>query len=62
MWPMPVDLTTVGISYLSWMNCKLFLVKYTKNSPVEDVVKALCRESFIVSNNLTLDLSWLIEN
>lgn len=47
----PVDLTVVGISYLSWMNCELFLSKYTKNSPIEDVVKALCRESYIVSSN-----------
>jgi len=43
-------LTSTGISYLSWMNCELFLAKYKQHSPVEDVVKALCRGAYIVSD------------
>lgn len=39
----------LGISYLSWMNCELFLSKYRIDSPVEDVVKALCRSAYIVT-------------
>jgi anaphase-promoting complex subunit 5 len=39
----------MGISYLSWMNCELFLSKYRVNSPIEDVVKALCRSAYIMS-------------
>ncbi|PWW73845.1 hypothetical protein C7212DRAFT_300781 [Tuber magnatum] len=39
----------MGISYLSWMNCEVFLSKYRVNSPIEDVVKALCRSAYIMS-------------
>ncbi|KAL7267537.1 APC5 protein [Rhizina undulata] len=39
----------LGISYLSQLNCELFLAKYSKNSPVEDVVKAICRSAYIMS-------------
>lgn len=39
----------LGMSYLAWMNCELFLAKYKGDSPVEDVVKALCRGAYIVS-------------
>ncbi|KAF8476143.1 anaphase-promoting complex subunit 5-domain-containing protein [Kalaharituber pfeilii] len=39
----------LGISYLSWMNCELFLAKYKAQSPIEDAVKALCRGSYIIS-------------
>lgn len=39
----------LGVSYLGWMNCELFLAKYKHDSPVEDVVKALCRGAYIMS-------------
>lgn len=39
----------LGMCYLAGGSCELFLAKYRAESPVEDVVKALCREAYIVS-------------
>lgn len=39
----------LGMCYLAGGSCELFLAKYRTESPVEDVVKALCREAYIMS-------------
>jgi len=38
----------LGVSYLASLNCELYLMKYTKDSPIEDIVKALCRGAYLV--------------
>lgn len=37
-----------GISYLATSNCELFLLLFKHSSPIEDIVKALCRRAYIV--------------
>lgn len=39
----------LGISQLAWINCELFLSKYSGASPSEDLVVALCRGAYIIS-------------
>jgi len=39
----------LGVSHLAWLNCELFLSKYDKGSPSEDLVVALCRSAYIIS-------------
>lgn len=39
----------LGVAYLSRTNCVVFLKKYQNDSPVEDVVKAMCRDAYILS-------------
>lgn len=38
----------LGISYLATLNCELYIMKYKKESPVEDIVKAICRSAYLV--------------
>ncbi|KAF3284434.1 anaphase promoting complex subunit 5 [Orbilia oligospora] len=39
----------LGINYAAMLGCELFVAKYRKNSPVEDLVKAQCRTAFLIA-------------
>ncbi|KAF3917308.1 hypothetical protein AA313_de0209030 [Arthrobotrys entomopaga] len=41
--------TRLGVNYAAVLGCELFLTKYWKNAPVEDLVKAQCRTAFLIA-------------
>ncbi|KAF3941436.1 hypothetical protein ABW19_dt0208121 [Dactylella cylindrospora] len=45
----------LGVSYAAILNCELFVTKYRKNSPVEDIVKARCRSAFLIAQKGRFD-------
>lgn len=40
----------------SWLSGELFLQCYAEESPVEDVVHAICKSAFLVGTLVTIDL------
>ncbi|KAF3930182.1 hypothetical protein ABW20_dc0100928 [Dactylellina cionopaga] len=41
--------TRLGVNYAAVLSCELFVTKYRKNAPMEDIVKAECRTALLIA-------------